>query len=108
MAIALGSAAWTVLSGRIRAQTAWAPAGFGGAALPSYSIWGLPLALASTPVALVYLVSLPVLSFFACTALPMTGLLNAAGQVFVVVVIAAVAIRLRPAPPRAPRLAGGR
>jgi len=94
--VALASTGWTVLTGRVRSQTAWAPPAFGGVALPSYSIWGLPLALMSTPVAAVYLVTLPVLSFFQCTALPVTGTLDVAGDAFVLATIFVVAYRLRP------------
>jgi hypothetical protein len=96
VAVALAGSAWTVLTGRVRSQTAWAPPAFGAAALPSYSIWGLPLALTSTPVAVVYLVTLPVLSFFQCTALPVTGTLDVAGDAFVLATIFVVAYRLRP------------
>jgi hypothetical protein len=50
----------------------------------------------STPVAAVYLVTLPVLSFFQCTALPVTGTLDVAGDAFVLATIFVVAYRLRP------------
>jgi hypothetical protein len=102
-AIALASSAWIVYKGRVWAQTAWAPPAFGAFALPSYSVWGLPLALASTPVAAVYLVTLPFLSFFECTALPITGTLNLAGDAFVLATVLAVAIRLRPGRSARPR-----
>jgi hypothetical protein len=96
VALALASSAWTVAKGRVRAQSAWAPPAFGDSALPSYATWGLPLALTSTPVATVYLVTLPFLTFFQCTALPVTPALDVAGDGFILATIAVVAYRLRP------------
>jgi hypothetical protein len=100
--VALASGAWTVLRGRVRAQTAWAPPAFAGSALPSYAVWGLPLALTSAPVALSYLVTLPLLTFFQCTALPVTRASDLAGDLFVLATIGLVAFRLRPGRPAAP------
>jgi hypothetical protein len=96
VAVAIASCVWIVLTGRVRSGTAWAPPAFGGAALPSYAIWGLPLALETAPVALVYLVTLPFLLFFQSTALPATNALDLTGEAFVATIIIVAAYRLRP------------
>jgi hypothetical protein len=96
VAVTLASSAWIVFAGRVRAQTAWAPAAIGDSTLPSYTIWGFPLALTSTPVAVVYLVTLPFLSFFQNPTLPGTPALEFASYGFLLAAIFAVAYQLRP------------
>jgi hypothetical protein len=95
--VALASSAWIVVSGRVRAQAAWAAPALGASMLASYTIWGLPLALTARPVAVVYLVTLPILLFFQNPTLPGTPSLEIASYAFLLLSIFVVAYRLRPA-----------
>jgi hypothetical protein len=97
VAVALGAGAWIVVSGRVRAQAAWAPPALGASILASYTIWGLPLALTATPVAVVYLVTLPILLFFQSPTLPGTPALEIASYSFLLLSIFVAIYRLRPA-----------